>query len=93
MVVGMSTPRLRFAFPTVSSNRLPHHHRSWFASVNTHRTFFGERCSRSLPSGGPVSTSCVGFGIERWLHALAVHVDGDWNQAQGAVEKAEESPA
>ncbi|MGV9994147.1 hypothetical protein [Streptomyces sp. NPDC003374] len=63
------------------------------ASVNTHHTFFGERCSISLPSGGPVSTSCVGCGIERWLHALAVHFDGDWDRAQGAVEKAEKSLA
>ncbi|MEV0910419.1 hypothetical protein, partial [Streptomyces hokutonensis] len=38
------------------------------ASVNTHFTFFGERCSISLSSGGAVSTSCVGFGVERWLH-------------------------
>ncbi|MFE2518314.1 class-II aminoacyl-tRNA synthetase family protein [Streptomyces mirabilis] len=61
------------------------------ASVNTHHTFFGERCSITLPGGGPVSTSCVGFGIERWLHALADHFDGDWEHAQGAVEKAGKS--
>ncbi|MFI7503198.1 hypothetical protein ACIBVL_32940 [Streptomyces sp. NPDC049687] len=58
------------------------------ASVNTHHAFFGERCSIALSGGGPVSTSCVGFGIERWLHALADHFDGDWSQAQDAVEKA-----
>jgi seryl-tRNA synthetase len=61
------------------------------ASVNAHHAFFGERCSISLPGGGPVSTSCVGFGIERWLHALADHFQGDWEQARGAVEKAEKS--
>ncbi|MEV4844440.1 hypothetical protein AB0K20_14630 [Micromonospora matsumotoense] len=61
------------------------------ASVNTHQKFFGERCGISLTSGDPVSTSCVGFGVERWLQALADHFDGDWDQAQGAVEKAEES--
>lgn len=61
------------------------------ASVNVHHTFFGERCSISLANGTPVSTSCVGFGIERWLHALAEHFDGDWGQAQGAVEKAGKS--
>jgi hypothetical protein len=93
MIVGMLTPSLRFAFPAASSTRLPHHHRSRFASVNTHHTFFGEGCCLSLPSGGPGATSCVGFGIERWLHALAVHFDGDWDRTQGAVEKAEESPA
>ncbi len=58
------------------------------ASVNTHHTFFGERCSITTPNGGPVSTSCVGFGIERWLHALADHFDGDWDRAQDAVETA-----
>ncbi|MEU1605659.1 hypothetical protein [Micromonospora matsumotoense] len=63
------------------------------ASVNTHHKFFGERCSISLTGGGPASTSCVGFGVERWLHALADHFDGDWDQAQGAVEKAGESLA
>lgn len=63
------------------------------ASVNTHHTFFGERCSIALPGGGPVSTSCVGFGIERWLHALADHFDGDWDEARGAVEKAATSLA
>ncbi|MEV5434147.1 hypothetical protein [Streptomyces sp. NPDC052701] len=42
---------------------------------------------------GPVSTSCVGFGVERWLHALADHFGGDWAPAQEAVEKAGTSPA
>ncbi|MFJ8111562.1 hypothetical protein [Streptomyces sp. NPDC096132] len=58
------------------------------ASVNTHHMFFGERCSISLIGGGPAATSCVGFGVERWLHALADHFDGDWGRAQDAVEKA-----
>ncbi|MFD3418891.1 class-II aminoacyl-tRNA synthetase family protein [Streptomyces decoyicus] len=61
------------------------------ASVNTHFTFFGERCSIALPGGGGASTSCVGFGLERWLHALANHFDGDWQLAQGAAERAEKS--
>ncbi|GFH35494.1 hypothetical protein [Streptomyces pacificus] len=61
------------------------------ASVNTHHTFFGERCSISLSGGGQASTGCVGFGIERWLHALADHFDRDWDQAQAAVGKAEQS--
>ncbi|WP_445396208.1 hypothetical protein ACSMX9_21715 [Streptomyces sp. LE64] len=60
------------------------------ASVNTHHTFFGERCAISLAGGGPVSTSCVGFGVERWLHALADHFEGDWERARGAVERAAE---
>ncbi|OEV05619.1 seryl-tRNA synthetase [Streptomyces oceani] len=41
------------------------------ASVNTHRNFFGDRCSISRPAGGPVFTSCVAFGLERWLSALS----------------------
>ncbi|MFE6619100.1 hypothetical protein [Streptomyces sp. NPDC057740] len=63
------------------------------ASVNTHHTFFAERCSITLRGGGPVSTSCVGFGVERWLHTLADHFDGDWDRAQDAVEKAAASLA
>ncbi|MEU0336063.1 hypothetical protein [Streptomyces sp. NPDC006193] len=63
------------------------------ASVNVHHTFFGERCSISLPGGGPVSTGCVGFGIERWLHALSDHFGGDWDRARAAVEKAGEASA
>lgn len=40
------------------------------ASINTHRNFFGERCDISDESGAPVYTSCVGFGLERWVAAL-----------------------
>lgn len=40
------------------------------ASVNFHRNFFGERCEIRLPDGGPAFTSCVAFGLERWLAAL-----------------------
>ncbi|MFJ8310465.1 MULTISPECIES: hypothetical protein [unclassified Streptomyces] len=61
------------------------------ASVNTHFTFFGERCSIALPDGAAASTSCVGFGVERWLHALADHFDGDWDLAQNALERAEKA--
>lgn len=43
------------------------------ASVNFHRNFFGERCAITLPDGGPAFTSCVAFGLERWLAALAEH--------------------
>ncbi|MFE9404230.1 hypothetical protein ACFYNY_21025 [Streptomyces sp. NPDC006530] len=61
------------------------------ASVNAHFAFFGERCSITLAGGGTASTSCVGFGVERWLHALADHFDGDWGLAQNAVERAEKA--
>ncbi|MGW7579340.1 aminoacyl--tRNA ligase-related protein [Streptomyces sp. NPDC054765] len=40
------------------------------ASVNFHRNFFGERCEITQDDGSPVFTSCVAFGLERWLAAL-----------------------
>lgn len=42
------------------------------ASVNTHRNFFGERCRITTDSdGGLAFTSCVAFGLERWVSVLA----------------------
>ncbi|MYY13465.1 hypothetical protein GT204_32495 [Streptomyces sp. SID4919] len=67
------------------------YHDMAIASVNSHFTFFGERCSISLHDGGAASTSCVGLGVERWLLALAEHFDADWGRAQRAVEKAEKA--
>ncbi|MGW4365654.1 hypothetical protein ACWEKT_08415 [Nocardia takedensis] len=40
------------------------------ASVNLHRTFFGERCAITLPGGEPISSGCVAFGLERWVDAV-----------------------
>jgi seryl-tRNA synthetase len=40
------------------------------ASLNVHRNFFGERCAIRLADGTLAFTSCVAFGLERWLHAL-----------------------
>ncbi|GAA1926447.1 amino acid--[acyl-carrier-protein] ligase [Streptomyces sodiiphilus] len=58
------------------------------ASVNTHRNFFGDRCSITLEStGGPAFTSCVAFGLERWLSAL-VRRHGGWDEAATAVVRA-----
>ncbi|MEV0778267.1 hypothetical protein ACIBLA_21310 [Streptomyces sp. NPDC050433] len=58
------------------------------ASVNTHRNFFGDRCSISLAeTGGPAFTSCVAFGLERWLSALTLR-HGDWATATEAVRSA-----
>ncbi|MFG2642444.1 hypothetical protein ACGFYP_15925 [Streptomyces sp. NPDC048370] len=55
------------------------------ASVNTHRNFFGDRCAITLEStGGPAFTSCVAFGLERWLSALTRR-HGDWAAATRAV--------
>ena len=39
------------------------------ASANFHRNFFGEKLSITL-NGEAVNTSCVAFGIERWLAML-----------------------
>lgn len=58
------------------------------ASVNVHRNFFGERCAISLAeTGKPAFTSCVAFGLERWLSALNSRFGG-WTEASAAVEKA-----
>ncbi|MER5964554.1 hypothetical protein [Streptomyces sp. NPDC002057] len=55
------------------------------ASVNTHRNFFGDRCDITLEStGGPAFTSCVAFGLERWLSALTRR-HGGWEAATRAV--------
>ncbi|MFE5976524.1 hypothetical protein ACFQ64_30685 [Streptomyces sp. NPDC056460] len=55
------------------------------ASVNTHRNFFGDRCAITLEStGGPAFTSCVAFGLERWLSALTRR-HGGWQAATEAV--------
>ncbi|MFC8759157.1 hypothetical protein ACFUAG_00320 [Streptomyces sp. NPDC057193] len=55
------------------------------ASVNTHRNFFGDRCDITLgSSGGPAFTSCVAFGLERWLSALTRR-HGGWDAATRAV--------
>ncbi|MFI8829181.1 hypothetical protein [Streptomyces sp. NPDC053431] len=54
------------------------------ASVNTHRNFFGERCDITLEDGGPAFTSCIAFGLERWLSALTRR-HGSWAAATEAV--------
>ncbi|MFE0192053.1 hypothetical protein [Streptomyces sp. NPDC059008] len=63
------------------------------ASVNKHRNFFGERCDIQLAdSGRPVFTSCVAFGLERWLAVLHDRY-GDWAAADEAVAKADQALA
>lgn len=39
------------------------------ASINRHRTFFGD-CYNIRMHGDCVSSACVAFGVERWLFAL-----------------------
>lgn len=47
------------------------------ASVNVHKQHFGLGFGISLPGGGPVHSSCVGFGLERWAHWIAGHLGTD----------------
>jgi hypothetical protein len=59
------------------------------ASVNTHRNFFGERCEiRRENSDEYAYTSCVAFGLERWLSVLLDKYDGDAQRALEAVRAA-----
>lgn len=58
------------------------------ASLNVHRNYFGERCNiRLANTGKPVFTSCVAFGLERWISVLFDRY-GHWDTAIAAVEKA-----
>lgn len=47
------------------------------ASCNYHRNFFAERCNIRTTDGEFAHTSCVGFGIERWLHTLLNRYEHD----------------
>ncbi|MFG2875420.1 hypothetical protein ACGFYU_10495 [Streptomyces sp. NPDC048337] len=58
------------------------------ASVNTHRNFFGERCDIRLGGGEHAFTSCVAFGLERWLLVLSDLHDADLDAALDAVRTA-----
>ncbi|MFI6044540.1 hypothetical protein ACIA8C_23135 [Nocardia sp. NPDC051321] len=53
-------------------------------SVNYHRNFFGERCA-ILAGDGTAHTSCLAFGLERWVHTLTDRF-GDTAAALAAVE-------
>lgn len=53
-------------------------------SVNYHRNFFGERCS--IQAGDETAhTSCLAFGLERWVHTLSERF-GSADAAVAAVE-------
>jgi seryl-tRNA synthetase len=59
------------------------------ASVNTHRNFFGERCGiRVAGTDETAFTSCVAFGLERWVSALTEAHDGDTAAALDRVRAA-----
>ncbi|WP_199566690.1 class-II aminoacyl-tRNA synthetase family protein [Streptomyces triticagri] len=53
-------------------------------SVNYHRNFFGDRCGIRVPSGEQAHTSCLAFGLERWVHVL-VNRFGDADTAAEAL--------
>ncbi|MGW1101853.1 aminoacyl--tRNA ligase-related protein [Streptomyces sp. NPDC002540] len=59
------------------------------ASMNNHRNFFGERRSISH-ADKPAFTGCVAFGLERWVHVLNEHFEGDLRAATAAVRRAGE---
>ncbi|ALO09318.1 tRNA synthetase class II (G H P and S) [Streptomyces venezuelae] len=63
------------------------------ASVNTHRNFFGERCAIRLESGEHAYTSCVAFGLERWIAVLTEHFGEDLDAALTAVRAAAADPS
>jgi seryl-tRNA synthetase len=55
------------------------------ASFNLHDTFFGEAFNIRLPDGGPATTACVAFGLERWLLAFLV-MHGPYAHAWPAID-------
>jgi len=63
------------------------------ASVNTHRNYFGERCRIRLANGEFAFTSCVAFGLERWVAVLANAHQGDLAAALVAVHNAAQRTA
>ncbi|QTZ94651.1 hypothetical protein [Streptomyces auratus] len=59
------------------------------SSVNTHRNFFGERCDIRLASVDAYAfTSCVAFGLERWLSVLLDLHGGNARRALESVRAA-----
>jgi len=54
-------------------------------SVNFHRNFFGDRFAIRDGEGRPVFSSCVAFGLERWIHMLLRVFAGDAAAATRAV--------
>lgn len=53
-------------------------------SVNYHRNFFGERCAIQVGED-TAHTSCLAFGLERWVHTLTQRF-GSAEAALSAVE-------
>jgi len=53
------------------------HRRIAASSFNLHGPFFGDAFDITLPTGEPVTTACVAFGLERWLLAFLVRHGAD----------------
>lgn len=53
-------------------------------SINYHRNFFGERCAIQV-GDATAHTSCLAFGLERWVHTLTERFGGA-TAALAAVE-------
>lgn len=53
-------------------------------SVNYHRNFFGERCTITAGTA-TAHTSCLAFGLERWIHTLTAKY-GTTTAALTAIE-------
>ena len=54
------------------------------ASFNRHEDFFGSRFNIRQPTGESAHTSCVAFGLERWVCAFFCQYGVDeaaWPQA------------
>jgi seryl-tRNA synthetase len=46
-------------------------------SLNYHSDFFGKVFDCNVASGGPMHSVCIGFGLERWVHALLAQHGND----------------
>ena len=66
------------------------HRRMAASSFNLHGPFFGDAFDITLPTGEPVTTACVAFGLERWLLAFLVRHGPDasgWPTVPDAHER------
>jgi acyl carrier protein len=59
------------------------------ASVNFHRNFFAERCGIRTDDGQFAFTSCVAFGLERWLAALTAQFGPRYPEILDRIRSAE----
>jgi hypothetical protein len=50
------------------------------ASLNFHRSFFGERFGIRDQTGAVAFSGCVGFGLERWLFSCTQEYGESWEK-------------